>query len=70
MIDPIRFKPYDPSTDNRALATPDMLPGFDANTQRVSNDMQNYFKQQRENDRIREGSSDLRKRSSSSRWSL
>ena len=53
MIDPIQFRPYDPSTENRAIAVPDELPGFDANTARVRKDMQNYQQAERQNDRTR-----------------
>ena len=53
MIDPIQFKPYDPSTDNRPIDTTDVLPGFDRNTQRIVKDMQQFNQQERQNDRVR-----------------
>ena len=59
MIDPIQFRPYDPSTDNRPIGTTDVTPGFDRNTQRIVKDMQNFNQQERRNDAIRVDNSKL-----------
>ena len=53
MIDPIQFRPYDPSTDNRAIDVPNAIPGFQRNTQRIRSDMQNFNQAERDNDQRR-----------------
>ena len=53
MLDPVSFKPYDPRADYRAEAVPDILPGYDANTDRVSRDMRNVAEAEAANDKVR-----------------
>lgn len=52
-MDPIQFRPYDPSTENRAIDVPDITSGFRENTQRIAKDMQSANQQEQANDAIR-----------------